>query len=104
MEKYGINNVRGSVYVTDYLDSNEIDNINKQIWGATNCCTKCGRKEHFVKNCTFTQDVNGKYISNIINTCERCGRGGHSIDYCYAKKDINGETLEDSDELSQNSL
>ena len=33
MGKYGINHVRGGVYVREALDSNEIDHINKQIWG-----------------------------------------------------------------------
>ena len=32
MGKYGISNVRGGVYVTEALDSNEIYNINKQIF------------------------------------------------------------------------
>lgn len=116
MGKYGLNHVRGGVYVREALDSSEIYHINKQIWGATNCCTQCGRKGHFVKMCKFTKDVNGLdiYVNSecIIDknklqpykskknkkTCDRCGRNSHTIDDCYAKKDINWETIEESEE------
>jgi len=117
MGKYGINNVRGGIYVTEALETNDIYNINKQIWAATDCCTKCGRKEHFVKNCKFTKDVNGldiyekedikiiKMKKNVenkkTNSCDRCGRYGHTIDDCYAKTDINGDNIEDSDESEE---
>ena len=139
MGKYGINNVRGGVYVKEALDSNEIYNINKQIWGATDCCTQCGRKGHFVKNCKFIKDINGldiyekvwacdncnkeyddksecatheKICKSKLNKktsktklnkdiCDRCGRDGHNMDNCYAKKDINGDTLEESEEESE---
>ena len=108
MDKYGINNVRGGVYVKEALDSNEIDAINKKIRGANDCCTQCGRKGHFVKNCKFTKDINGEEIYDNSdctkyekickkNKCNRCGRDGHNIDSCYAKKDINGDMLEESE-------
>jgi len=74
MSKYGINNVRGGVYITEALDSNEIYNINKLIWGATDCCTQCGRKGHFVKNCKFAKDVNGLEIYEKVWTCDNCNK------------------------------
>ena len=116
MGKYGISNVRGGIYIREALDSNEINDIYKRIWGATNCCTQCGRKGHFVKNCSFMKDVNGIDIYQkefwscddksdcntheqicTIKLCDRCGRDGHNIDNCYAKKDINGDRIEESD-------
>ena len=110
MSKYGISTVRGGVYITEALDSTQIYAINKQIWGATDCCTQCGRKGHFVKNCKFAKDVNGleiyddkfecvkqEKICKTKNTCDRCGRDGHNINDCYAKKDINGDMLEESE-------
>jgi len=67
MGKYGIDNVRGGIYVTEALDNTQRSEINKQIWGATDCCTQCGRKGHFVKNCKATKDVTGR---DIIKTCQ----------------------------------
>jgi len=75
MGKYGISNVRGGIYVKEALDSSEIYNINKQIWGATDCCTMCGRKGHFVKNCKFMKDVNGLEIYEKEKwTCTICNK------------------------------
>jgi predicted GIY-YIG superfamily endonuclease len=51
MEKYGIENVRGGAYVSMELDETQQDSLNKEIRGATDCCTQCGEKGHFVKNC-----------------------------------------------------
>jgi len=62
MDKYGIDNVRGGIYVTEALDNTQRSEINKQIWGANDCCMQCGRKEHFIKNCTATKDITGQDI------------------------------------------
>ena len=62
MDKYGIDNVRGGLYVTEALDNTQRNDIKKQIWGANDCCTQCGRKGHFVKNCKEIKDVTGQDI------------------------------------------
>ena len=62
MGKYGIDNVRGGIYVCEALDKLQRYTIKKYIWGANDCCTQCGRKGHFVKNCKATKDVNGEDI------------------------------------------
>jgi cellular nucleic acid-binding protein len=77
MGKYGIDNVRGGIYVTEALDGLQRYNIKKSIWGATDCCTQCGRKGHFVKNCKAIKDVTGEDIyeeSVDIYICEYCDK------------------------------
>ena len=115
MGKYGIDNVRGGIYVTEALDNTQRSEINKQIWGANDCCTQCGRKEHFVNNCKETKDVTGQDIiktgndifktghdifktgndifkeeykdKKLIKTCFDCGKIGHYADKCPNKKE-----------------
>jgi hypothetical protein len=108
MGKYGIDNVRGGIYVTEALDNTQRSEINKQIWGANDCCTQCGRKEHFIKNCKETKDVTGQDIiktgqdifktgqdifkeeykdKKLIKTCFDCGKIGHYADKCPNKKE-----------------
>ena len=60
MAKHGIDNVRGGVYVKEKLDYSQKEAIQKEIWGATDCCTSCGRKGHFVKDCYTKNKVGGK--------------------------------------------
>jgi hypothetical protein len=79
MGKYGIDNVRGGIYVTEALDNTQRSEINKQIWGATDCCTQCGRKGHFVKNCKATKDVTGQ---DIIKTCQDIIKETFNCRYC----------------------
>jgi cellular nucleic acid-binding protein len=83
MGKYGIDNVRGGIYVTEALDNTQRSEINKQIWGANDCCTQCGRKEHFIKNCKETKDVTGQDIiktgQDIIKTEQDIIKTGHDI-------------------------
>jgi hypothetical protein len=83
MGKYGIDNVRGGIYVTEALDNTQRSEINKQIWGANDCCTQCGRKEHFVKNCKATKDVTGQDIiktaQDIFKTEQDIIKTGHDI-------------------------
>ena len=62
MAKYGIENVRGGAYVTEKLDEIQESNLQKELWAASDCCTQCGRKGHFVKNCYAKNDVNGNSL------------------------------------------
>jgi len=77
MGKYGIDNVRGGIYVTEALDGLQRYTIKKSIWGANDCCTQCGRKGHFVKNCKATKDVNGNDIDEEfiqVWECDNCNK------------------------------
>ena len=62
MLKYGIDKVRGGSYVSEKLHDFQVDNLKTEIWGATDCCTQCGRKGHFVKDCYATTDISGNSI------------------------------------------
>jgi len=80
MKQYGINNVRGGAYVTDKLDEVQEEALRREIWGATDCCTRCGRKGHFVKDCYAGTDVDGNEFeedsdsdSEDVWECDKCG-------------------------------
>ena len=62
MSMYGIDNVRGGTYITQYLSQQEKQFIQKEIWAATNVCTKCGYGTHFVSQCYAKKDINGNII------------------------------------------
>jgi hypothetical protein len=59
MNKYGVDNVRGGSYVSEHLDEIQLEAIYTEIWAANDCCTRCGRKGHFIKDCFAATDVLG---------------------------------------------
>lgn len=50
MDKYGINNVRGGSYSRLELTQEEINVLQKELWGANDLCFLCGQ-QHFIKDC-----------------------------------------------------
>jgi predicted GIY-YIG superfamily endonuclease len=60
MAKHGIENVRGGTYVSVELDEYQTEVLKQEIWSATDCCTRCGRKGHFVQDCYARSTVNGE--------------------------------------------
>ena len=77
MAKYGIDNVRGGTYVSTILDDFQIETLNREIWGAQNKCTRCGRPGHFVKDCFANSTINSEVFdsesdSEIVWCCEYC--------------------------------
>ena len=110
MDKYGIDNVRGGVYVTEALDGLQRYTIKKHIWGANDCCTQCGRKGHFVKNCKATTDVNGENIyeekPTIVYQCDYCEKEYEDESeckkherFCKTKKTKSIKTCFECDEI-----
>ena len=100
MASYGINSVRGGSYSQIELDEDTIEFLEKEIRGASDCCTRCGRDTHFVKDCSATKTIDGKIIetedddtSDDDVICYRCGREGHYASECYAKKHKYGYYL-----------
>jgi len=120
MASKGIDNVRGGSYVEIKLDSVKLDYLQKEIWSSMNCCSRCGRNNHFVKNCFAKMDVNGNPISEFVVVedeavgddaeydsddgsddgrddgsrdmvkCFRCGRMGHYSSECFARTHTRG--------------
>lgn len=83
MAKYGIDKVRGGSYVMEELSEFHKDALNMEIWAAKDCCTQCGRKGHFVKDCNASTDVSGNSIVyedeedeeyELEWQCEHCDR------------------------------
>jgi predicted GIY-YIG superfamily endonuclease len=81
MSKYGIDKVRGGSYSQIDLSDFHTEAINMQIRAATDCCSQCGRKGHFVKDCYAKTEVSGKAIeyeneseSEIVYGCDYCDR------------------------------
>lgn len=116
MSKYGIDNVRGGSYVSHELDDIQEEALRREIWGAKDCCTICGRKGHFAKNCYAKTDIEGneivyeeeykeqakkeekQYKGKVSSSvCYRCGRPGHYSSSCYARTNTYGDYLDDSD-------
>jgi predicted GIY-YIG superfamily endonuclease len=94
MSKFGIKNVRGGSYVKEALDEIELYNLKKEIWGATDCCTQCGRKGHFVKDCYYTTDIDGDSL--FVWGCEKCEKEFVSEQECakHEKTCIKKITIE----------
>lgn len=99
MSIYGINNVRGGVYVKEILEKGQIESLQKEIWGAKGLCIKCGSNKHWVKDCNIDdKTIEKKKIENNkikdIKTfdynkpkklhCYKCNRDNHSAKNCYA--------------------
>ena len=62
MSTYGVDKVRGGSYVEMMLSQEQTAELNKKIRLATDACTRCGRKGHFVSNCYARTDVQGKEL------------------------------------------
>lgn len=88
MAKYGIDNVRGGAYVTEELDEIQAYSLQKELWAAKDCCTQCGRKGHFVKDCYAKADVNGNSLEEDEDDEEEDGE----------EDEDDEEEEEDSDE------
>jgi predicted GIY-YIG superfamily endonuclease len=85
MAKYGIDKVRGGTYVETELEDEQVATLQKEIWGAQDKCTRCGRTRHFVKDCFASTNVNKQKINDTddeseysdveyVYECEKCNR------------------------------
>ena len=64
MSKYGIDNVRGGTYIKEVLEADQKRFLQKEIWGARDLCTRCGRNNHFIQQCFAKKDFNGNVIDD----------------------------------------
>ncbi len=70
--KYGIENVRGGSYSTIDLSQDDINIITREIRGATDCCFRCGRDNHWVDECYAKKDVHGHLIESDTEDESQC--------------------------------
>lgn len=119
MSKHGIDNVRGGQYVEMYIGDAQREEIKKSIRGAKNLCMRCGRGNHWAKDCRARTDVHGEELyesdsdddqytyyygccvherfsraTSFSPTCYRCGHEGHYSTTCYARRHVDGYLLD----------
>jgi len=116
MKKYGIENVRGGSYTQVELEDYQYECLKYEIRCISDCCFKCGRTDHFAKDCkeevAYGEDMvwvcdkcslefetqqdceeHEKTCKKSKPICSRCGRFGHSLATCFARSHINGTYL-----------
>jgi predicted GIY-YIG superfamily endonuclease/ribosomal protein L37E len=124
MAEYGIDNVRGGSYVQEVLPTDCISFLQKEVWGATGACLRCGRMEHWASYCYAVTSVDGRMLSTsggesvgvsssskafakpsagtpaqapaASTVCSRCGRQSHTVASCYAHTSVDGRILSTS--------
>jgi predicted GIY-YIG superfamily endonuclease len=74
MAVHGIDNVRGGAYVNITLDSVQMESLTREIRGATDRCTTCGRSGHFAAKCYARTDVEGRGLleESVVYVCDTC--------------------------------
>lgn len=65
MDKYGIESTRGGVYSQVVLSPDQISEINRHLRSANNVCFRCGRSNHFIKDCYARMDINGNKLNDV---------------------------------------
>jgi len=64
MNKYGIDNVRGGSYNQIELTDEQKNNLIKELQTINNLCYRCGRNNHFIKNCYAKTNVDGSLLND----------------------------------------
>lgn len=67
MNRYGIDNVRGGSYNQLTLLEDQKKFLKREFNTINNQCYRCGRNNHFIKNCYAKTDINGKVLNTTNN-------------------------------------
>lgn len=69
MMMYGIDKVRGGIYVQLQLSEEVKNRLKKEFWHEKNLCMRCGRSDHWIMQCDEVNDIDGIVIvdDKIIN-------------------------------------
>ena len=87
MMKHGIDSVRGGSYSSISLSDEQRRTLNRELWGATDKCLRCGRNNHWASQCYANIPPE---MEEEDDGCFRCGREGHWASDCYARTHTNG--------------
>jgi hypothetical protein len=66
MSVYGIDNVRGGSYSKIMLSEVEKHFIQKEIWFTMNVCIRCGRLDHYIKDCNSKTTIDNVIIDDHV--------------------------------------
>ena len=88
MNKYGIDNVRGGSYNQIKLSQEQKNNLIKELQTVKNVCYRCGRNNHFIKNCYAKTDINGNNLLTNIHKEDDLSFSNIMNDFVSISKDI----------------
>lgn len=90
MSLHGIDNVRGGTYSQAYLMKEVKDLLEKELIHAEDKCFNCGKKGHFVGNCSVKVPTQ---VKSSTLECVRCHHFSHIIATCNSYNTKEGEWL-----------
>jgi predicted GIY-YIG superfamily endonuclease len=65
MRRHGIDKVRGGVYTQTVLPENLRGALQLELWGSEDLCLRCGRADHFVRDCHETTRATGEPLPPV---------------------------------------
>jgi len=101
MMEYGVENVRGGIYVQTVLPDEQVREIERRRRMKNGLCVICGEDGHLAADCSddeAPEEEESPTRPRIRERepereCLRCGRGSHDVSTCYARTNVNGRPL-----------